>query len=461
MRLRAHLVLSVAAMLTSSCLAAGQLRPHHEPTGVSILPPPVDPNSSGYRKPLPFSAYVGWARDQIRLARERAGLGGANENAIVDMRAPYEWAPDPVDCAAAQQRAGRRGILLIHGLTDSPFLMRDVGRHFQKRCFLVRAILLPGHGTVPGDLLDTTYEEWVAATRYGIDSFEHRVDDLYVAGFSTGGGLAVYHALGQDELRHPIRALVLFSPAIKVASPLVPLANWHKIYSWAMPRGQWDGDLFDEHDAAKYESFTKNAGDQVYLLTLAIADRHKSRALDTPIFIALSQDDSTVDSRATIEFFNAITPATPPWKNVLISYTRAPYTFGDQLPIRERSSIDPPQGIISSSHLAIPIHPDNPHYGREGIYKSCLAYAPPNSERRAPDPRSAWARCHTGHPPGDGVRLGEKSLQKDLENASTLERFDPPLVLRRLTFNPDFDGMMAEVDAFVQRVEADRSPRGK
>lgn len=453
MWLSTRLVLAAAAMLTSSCLASGQLTRQHEPTGVSTIPPPVDPISSAYKTPLPFSQYVTWARDQIRTAREGAGLSGANEDAVLDMRAPFEWEPD-AGCTASPPRARRRGILLIHGLTDSPFLMRDVGRHFQKRCFLVRAILLPGHGTVPGDLLNVAYEDWVKATGYGIDSFAGQVTDLYVAGFSTGGALAVYHALGQQELRHPIRALVLFSPAIRVASPLVPLANWHKVYSWAVPRGKWDGNLLDERDAAKYESFAKNGGDQVYLLTRALADRQRSRSLDTPVFVALSQDDSTVNSRATIEFFNAITPPASRSKNVLISYTRAPYALGDRFPIRDRSSVSSRDGIVSSSHVAIPVRPDNRHYGRDGAYKSCLTYEKPNSEKSESEPGGALTRCREGQVPVSGVRLGENSLRKDLEQASALERLQPPLVLRRLTFNPDFDGMVAEIDAFVERVEA-------
>jgi esterase/lipase len=391
----------------------------------------------------------------MRRARGHAGLGGAGESAILEMRAPFEWEPDPAGCAAAA-RGGRRGILLIHGLTDSPFLMRDIGRHFQRTCFLVRAILLPGHGTVPGDLLEVTYQEWAEAARYGIDSFASQVDDLYVAGFSTGGALAVYHALGQDELRHAIKALLLFSPAIKVASPLVPLANWHKIYSWAVPRGPWDGPLYDEHDAAKYESFAKNGGDQVYLLTLAIRDRLQQGSLGTPIFVALSLDDSTVDSRATIEFFNAITPVkSSDSKSVLINYTRAPYALGNLLTIRDRSSVSEDHGIVSFAHVAIPVRPDNPHYGRDGAYKGCLSYEKPNDEKSDEAPGSPLVRCRTGHPPGDGVRLGENSLRKNLEEASALERLVPPLVLRRLTFNRDFEGMMAEIDAFVERVQKD------
>src|SRR4249920_1243021 len=107
MNLHTLLVFSAVAMLTSSCIAPGRLTAQHEPTGVSTLPPPVDPSSPGYRQPLPFSQYVTWAKEQMRRARAHAGLGGAHESAILEMRAPFEWEPDPAGCPAPA-RGGRR-----------------------------------------------------------------------------------------------------------------------------------------------------------------------------------------------------------------------------------------------------------------------------------------------------------------------------------------------------------------
>jgi esterase/lipase len=490
MGLRALLILVVAVMLTSSCLAQGERKTWHEPTGVSVAPPSADPQSPAYR---PFDQYVTWVTGQLDAALQKArpDLSAADRNRIVEMRAPFEWPPDPAAWGAnsrpcpAPQGGPRSGILLIHGLTDSPFLMRDVGRSLREtKCFRVRAILLPGHGTVQGDLLEVTYRDWIEAARYGINSFAGEVDELYVAGFSTGGALAVYHALGQGEPaqtqpRPPIKALLLFSPAIKVADPKAPLANWHKIYSWAIPRGDWLGNLSDEHDAVKYESFPKNAGDQVYLLTKAVAERMQRGRLDIPVFIALSQDDATVNSRATIEFFTTITRS-PTSKNVLVAYTKVPEAIGDGAPIRDRRSVYPGEGIVAFSHVAIPVHPDNPHYGRRGTYKSCLEYEKSNSEgaadaqacpamaeqktnpgtTTAKDARTTakdnrWCRCRTAQPPADGVRLGETSGSelKLLDEASTLKDLHPPLVMRRLTFNPDFEGMMKEIDRFVEQVQ--------
>src|SRR5262249_26865700 len=148
---------------------------------------------------LAFSKYVEWVRAQIRTARARGGLKGSDEQALLDgqppsdldMRSPFELMPTCSDEAATPLP---RGVLLIHGLTDSPFLVRDIAESLRRQCLLVRAILLPGHGTVPGDLLEVRYEDWVEAARYGLESFRGQVTDLYLGGFSTGGTLAIYHA---------------------------------------------------------------------------------------------------------------------------------------------------------------------------------------------------------------------------------------------------------------------------
>jgi esterase/lipase len=38
--------------------------------------------------------------------------------------------------------------------------MRHLADFFRQNGFRVMAVLLPGHGTQPGDLLDVTWQEW-------------------------------------------------------------------------------------------------------------------------------------------------------------------------------------------------------------------------------------------------------------------------------------------------------------
>jgi hypothetical protein len=43
-------------------------------------------------------------------------------------------------------------VVLLHGLTDSPYSLRHVARRYQQAGYLALAIRLPGHGTVPAGL---------------------------------------------------------------------------------------------------------------------------------------------------------------------------------------------------------------------------------------------------------------------------------------------------------------------
>src|SRR5712692_10080507 len=128
---------------------------------------------------------------------------------------PHEWTPAAPEC----RNVPSEGVLLVHGLTDTPFLMRDVGDAVSRmagRCFLIRSILLPGHGTAPGDLLNVTFTQWQAAFSYGVRSFRDAVSQLHLVGFSTGAALALQGALA-DSLPGPrIASVIVLSPAVRV-----------------------------------------------------------------------------------------------------------------------------------------------------------------------------------------------------------------------------------------------------
>ena len=97
---------------------------------------------------------------------------------------------------------------------------------------------------------------------------------FYMGGFSTGGALILNYslnALTEDNYFMPEK-LFLFSPAIGI-SELAMVSSWHKSLSWIpyFKKFSWL-DILPEYDPAKYTSFSKNAGRQVYLLTLENKD---------------------------------------------------------------------------------------------------------------------------------------------------------------------------------------------
>src|SRR6516162_10481900 len=112
-------------------------------------------------------------------------------------------------------------VVLIHGLTDSPYSLRHVAERYREHGFVAIGLRLPGHGTVPAGLTDVRWQDWMAATRLAVREARRRVPapaPLHLVGYSNGGGLAVKYAL--DSLEDPklprVDHLVLISPMIGI-----------------------------------------------------------------------------------------------------------------------------------------------------------------------------------------------------------------------------------------------------
>src|SRR5262245_53691977 len=130
------LALLATGVLSGACLGQGERMTWHSPTGVSTAPGAAR-SGAGVQ---PFDQYVATTTTSLdeALRRARPNLGSDERARLVRMRAPFAWPPDPPEwgppppgCAAGPGAGRRTGVLLIHGLTDTPFLMRDVGRHFR------------------------------------------------------------------------------------------------------------------------------------------------------------------------------------------------------------------------------------------------------------------------------------------------------------------------------------------
>ena len=355
-----------------------------------------------------FDAYI--AQSHGIIAQARSDLTEQNRISIIEGNGPFSLAPSVSETASVP----RRGILLAHGLTDSPYVMRALGRFFQASGFWVKGILLPGHGTRPGDLLEVTWQEWARAIQFGVDALAQETEEVYLGGFSTGGTLSIYQALRDKR----VKGLYLFSPAVGV-SPLGFLANWHKLYSWAFRPGAWMNLQHDE-DCFKYESFSFNAGNQVYLLTREVARLLTDRTLEIPVFIAASEDDATVRIGATLRFFERI--AHPSKWMLLHGVGTAP------LPPSVERTNSPDPHILSSAHTAIVIPPDDPHYGAQGCYASCGHY------RGCPE---KYRRCKNRQEDFLG-EISHKNLRKG--------------VIRRLTYNPCYDTLVTRLMAYTQSI---------
>jgi esterase/lipase len=377
-----------------------------------------------------FADYVASTRSLVKKHNPRAMDTLHGSITVLDGVSPFELRPS-ASCSTA---SARKGVLLIHGLTDTPYLLRELGEHFAQKCFLVRSILLPGHGTVPGDLTDVEYRAWVEATDYGVQELAADVDQIYMLGFSTGGTLALHYAFGKrtanspSTFRNKLKGLILLAPAIEVKSRFAWAAD-EKIWfnRHLLDREVWRPVAPDD-DLVKYESFNVNAGAQIYKLTKELMDVKGSR-LDIPFMIALSDADETVESQTTMEFFDARAPE----KSRMLLYTNTP-PFHWSCPgagiCRVKSErITAEVRILDFAHTSLPLSQSDAYYGRHGRYFSCVHYLDANN-------CEAFRKCKDGD--NHDVYYGERSTD-NLKKG----------IVRRLTWNPDFQNMVTEMDKFV------------
>ena len=382
-------------------------------------------NSHFHGGQLPFTDYVALNRDMIRKVRSASSTGNtdlATLDKVIDGNAPFSLPPSG-DGIAGKEKKYRRGILLTHGLTDSPYIMRHLAVFFQSQGFRVMAVLLPGHGTRPGDLLDATWQAWAKAVSYGTDKLAEEVDELYLGGYSAGGALSLYQSLHDKR----VRALFLIAPALEVTHRAM-FASWHKSLSWLFPRMKWL-EIKPDHDHYKYESFAKNTATQMYRLTRALSTQLNQHQLTIPIFTVASEDDKTVNIAATIELMEKQTnPA-----NKFILYTADSVKLS-QTPLQGKiewvNSMLPEQKILSSAHTAILVSPDDEYYGVHGEYANCIHYYPGEMDKYTACTLHAEA-CWLGE-------INDKNLKAG--------------VLRRLMYNPNFESLKLSLQQFIEKL---------
>ena len=337
----------------------------------------------------------------------------------IDANCPFELPPDkPFE---ANQK--RYGALLIHGLFDSPFVMREIGAKLSAQGLLVRSILLPGHGTVPGALLNVSYESWLQSLRYGISTFAKEVDQLFLVGFSTGATLSVYQSLLAPS--DFIAGLILLSPAFQIKSKFAFISPWAVAAGKIIERAKWLH-IEEEIDYVKYRSIAFNAVVEIDSLMKKIKTSTTS-SREYPQFCALSLNDQTIESSACLNYFSSHTHP----KNRLVLYAeKNPLPKDPRIILRPTSY--PAQRIEAIAHIAIPISPSNPHYGIQGDY--------PFASHTQTEPDHCYVEMSSA----------------EISFYRLLYRFKLTKYLRqRLTFNPDFEFLMQSMSHFIDSVVSD------
>jgi len=310
----------------------------------------------------------------------------------------------------------RGGVLLLHGMSDSPYSLRALGESLNERGYWVLGLRLPGHGTTPSGLKNVRWEDMAALVSIAVKHLATVAgeDSLHLVGYSTGASLALEYSLSATGTPHDPKpeSLVLISPAVAI-SPAAAGASWLRLLSTlpGLEKLAWT-QIVPEFDPFKYNSFAVNAGDQVHRLTRRVVREIAARSATGPIspfprtLVFLSAVDATVTVDAAVE--NLLVHLTADRhelvlfdinrnkvKSTLLVADPGPLTAAlmrddtlsfhltivgneaansDRVLSRRKSprsssvSIEPlgvewPAGVISLSHVALPFPMDDPLYG--------------------------------------------------------------------------------------------------
>ena len=128
----------------------------------------------------------------------------------------------------------QNAIVLVHGLTDSPYFMKAIAKRFHMMGFNVLLPLLPGHGLkVPDSEIDTvTFTQWQDEVNFAVDCATDLGKQVSIGGLSAGGNLATYKAITDSQringalfllaaaldIHNPIETVLRFDSFLKVAS---------------------------------------------------------------------------------------------------------------------------------------------------------------------------------------------------------------------------------------------------
>lgn len=350
-----------------------------------------------------FQEHVLETRAWLTQHREFHGKGQELE---LDAVSPFELIPE---------KPNGKGVLLVHGLGDSPFSFSDIAPELVKQGYLVRVILLPGHGSRPADLMLPTLSDWNNIVAHNVELLLEDVTDVWLGGFSTGTNLVTTYAANNQN----VEGLILFSPAFVSRDPLVRLASLASYFvDWA--------DKDKEQNYSRYDSLAMNGAALYYESTVEVVDALQNYPLTIPAILMMSEADELISSKGVYKVFKQYM-RNP--NNQIIWYGERDYK--DERFVQFTMN-RPDLYIRGSSHIA-PLYSEvNPLYGKGGVMRQCgtLVNETEIGEVECPELNNVW---HSAW----GFLFKEDKISA------------------RLSWNPYFDETMSRVFEVMDSVAPD------
>ncbi len=189
--------------------------------------------------------------------------------------------------------SGPRGALLLHGFAGTPPELRRLGEHLAANGWRCHAPALSGHATTPEDLARTTWLDWAASARDGLERLAKECEQVVVAGQSMGGTMALHLAAHDDR----IRAVATLAAPVWLSDwrlRLLPVAKY--LVRWDMPGD--DVDLFWPEAVHELYSYGRRPTRAIRQLDIFVGHVRRELALvRQPVLVMHGGGDRVIDPR--------------------------------------------------------------------------------------------------------------------------------------------------------------------
>ncbi|MEQ9450083.1 MAG: hypothetical protein RJQ07_00745 [Pseudomonadales bacterium] len=204
----------------------------------------------------------------------------------------------------------RGSVVLVHGLSDSPFFMLAIAEHFYSHHhYNVYLPLLQFHGLKdPQGLEGVRLEQWKRNVSWSVEQAAEATPQLVsIGGLSTGGALSLHSACTNPLVTGDV---FLFSAALSL---LVAGRSRLGDIAERLLRNGWINDWLDRRDRrrimvgdnpVKYEYIDKDGARElarlILELDLILAEIKQDEPLTCRIFAAHSEADDTADVKGVL-----------------------------------------------------------------------------------------------------------------------------------------------------------------
>lgn len=218
-----------------------------------------------------------------------------------------------------EDKKTNRAVLVIHGLTGSPFEMKKFGTFLFNNNFDIYGVCLPGHGDLQSDIYTVTCEEWMDFVSEKFENLCKKYEEVYVAGLCLGAVLSLYLA---EKYGNKVKGIVSLSTTLYLDGWRLP---WYSFlmpiglmtifrYYYTYPECEPYGVKNERTRASIKKIITKTeAGMDNYpmcafheLLKLSKMVRNNLEKITSPILLVHSKEDDLTSSKSANEVYKNV-----------------------------------------------------------------------------------------------------------------------------------------------------------